>query len=112
MAYKDLYNTIDVFGTKTNTAIDVKGYNSVVFAVTATGTATGTATATLLEGDTAEGLTEVKAEDYLGTKLDITDAGTYKVGYRGTKRYVAVKLTGEGTTAIAILGHALVEPTN
>ena len=108
MAYKDLYNTIDVFGAKTDTAIDVKGYNSVMFAVTAT----GVATATLMEGDTAESLTEVKTEDYLGTKLDITDAGTYKVGYRGTKRYVAVKLTGEGTTAIAILGHALLEPTN
>lgn len=111
MAYKDLYNTIDVFGAITDTdidAIDVKGYNSVVFAVTAT----GTATATLLEGDTAEELTEVKAEDYLGEKLYITDAGTYKIGYRGTKRYVTVKLTGEGTTAIAILGHALVEPTN
>ncbi|KGN04184.1 hypothetical protein [Clostridium haemolyticum] len=106
MINKDLYNSIKVVEAKTDTAIDTAGFGSIVFAVTAT----STATAKIYEGDTSKSLKEISAEDYLGTELDIKENGVYKVGYRGTKRYVAVKLTGVGTTAIAILGHAHSEP--
>lgn len=107
MANKDLFNDIAVKEAKTDVAIDTVGYESLTFAVTAS----GTATAKIYEGDSADSLTEIEADDYLGGPLDVTVAGTYKMGYRGTKRYVAVKLTGTGTTAVAILGHARIAPT-
>ena len=106
MTNKDLYHSIKVAEAKTDTAIDTAGFGSIVFAVTAT----GAATAKLMEGDEAKSLKEVAKDDYLGKEIDIKEAGVYKVGYRGTKRYVGVKLTGAGTTAVAILGHAHKEP--
>lgn len=106
MVNKDLYNSIKVVEAKTDTAVDTSGFSSIVFAVTAT----GAATAKLYEGDATSSLTEVNAEDYLGVAIDAKTAGVYKLGYRGNKRYVAVKLTGTGTTAVAILGHANLEP--
>lgn len=107
MASKDLYHDIEVREAKTDTAIDTAGYESLTFAVTAA----GAAKATILAGDDAETLTEINADDYLDGPLDVAEAGTYKMGYRGTKKYAAVKLTGTGTTAVAILGHARIAPT-
>ncbi|WP_061306756.1 hypothetical protein [Clostridium botulinum] len=106
MVNKDLYNSIKVVEAKTDTAIDTSGFSSAVFAITTT----GTATAKLYEGDKEDALTEVKEDDYLGNAITADGAGVYKVGYRGSKRYVAVKLTGTGTTALGILGHANLEP--
>ncbi|AUN23760.1 hypothetical protein RSJ21_00210 (plasmid) [Clostridium botulinum] len=108
MASKDLYNSIKFVEAKTDTAIDTAGFSSITFAVTAT----GAATAKLYEGDTEKDLKEVDKDDYLGNAITSDGAGVYKVGYRGNKRYVAVKLTGTGTTAIGILSHADLEPAN
>ncbi|HDK7180757.1 TPA: hypothetical protein PTW06_003677 [Clostridium botulinum] len=106
MVNKDLFNSIKVVEAKTDTSIDTAGFSSLVFAVIAT----GAATAKLYEGDTTESLTEVKEDDYLGNVINADGAGVYKVGYRGNKRYIAIKLTGTGTTAIGILGHANLDP--
>lgn len=106
MACKDLYNTIKLTNAKTGTAVDTMGFASVTFGIVGT----STAKVNLIEGDNAEKLTDVRIEDYLGSPIDTKKGGLFKIGYRGNKRYVGVKITGDAT-AIAILGHAQDVPT-
>ena len=100
MANKDLFNSIKLNNAKTGTGVDTSGFSSVTFGIVTT----GTAKVNLIEGDTPDKLTDVNLNDYLGTPIDTKSAELSKIGYRGNKRYVGVKITGDAT-AIAILGH-------
>jgi hypothetical protein len=128
MASKDLFNGIaarqclaaqTLSATATGTAVDTATFESVTGIINAGAglTATNKLTVSLVEGDTAGTLTDVAAEDYLGSgPFDITATGSYKIGYRGVKQYVAIKLTVTGTVstpvgASIILSHPTVEPT-
>lgn len=127
MASKDLYNEVKVSqcvaaasltATTTGTAVDTAGYEGVTFAINV-GTGldeTNYFTATLVEGDASNSLTNVETVDYLGASIDIQAAGAHKIGYRGNKRYVAVKLTETGTatapvSVTAVLSSPRVAPT-
>lgn len=128
MAMKDLFNDIaarqtlaaqTLTATATGTAVDTIEFQGVTGIINAGAglTTSNKLTVSLVEGDVAGTLTDVAAEDYLGTgPFDITAAGSYKIGYRGVKEYVAVKLTVTGTvstpvSASIILSHPNVAPT-
>jgi hypothetical protein len=104
---------------KTTAAVDLNGYSGVEFfidygAVTST---TAVFTVLMTEADaTNASFTSVADQDLLGTETDAglgagtrTDGSTKnvtkKVGYKGNKRYVKVKVSSLGTagTPIAIL---------
>lgn len=128
MATKDLYNdvavrqtiaAVAVTATTTGTAVDTVMYEGVTGVINAgVGlTAANKLTISLVEGDAAGTLTDVAKEDYLGNgPFDITAAGSYKIGYRGVKEFVAIKLTVTGTvntpvSASIILSSPSVSPT-
>lgn len=128
MAMKDLFNGVaarqsiaaqTITATATGTAVDTATFESVTGIINAgAGLSTSNKlTVSLVEGDVSDTLTAVAAADYLGDgPFDITAAGSYKIGYRGVKQYVAIKLTVTGTvsapaSASIILSHPSVEPT-
>lgn len=97
--------------------IDRKGYESVEFAFSsgASASVADTITPIIYESDTATsaGFAAAADADLIGTedaqKLTLTAAGSSKIGYKGGKRYVGIRLYGVGTataiiSAIAILG--------
>jgi hypothetical protein len=103
--------------------IDRAGYESVEFTYKSgtTGTGTDTITPIVYESDTATsaGFTAVADADLVGTEdaITLTAAATKKVGYKGGKRYVGIRLYGVGTaTAVvaadAILGNARDKPVS
>ncbi len=104
--------------------IDLLGFNSVAFAVTAGTITDGTSyTASLTEGDAADlsGGNAVAVADVLGTLpvFAATDDNlTRRCGYVGTKRYVRLTLTPAGATsggtfsAVAIKGHPASAPVS
>lgn len=103
-------------GAITGSIIDRQGYGGVEFiigygSITTTGT---TVTALLKEGDVTGTLTSVADGDMVGTETlaslaaGARTAGTGKevckrLGYKGTKRYVQLTLTGAGTTSAGIV---------
>ena len=126
MASKDLYHDIKVSqciaaatlsATTTGTAVDTQDYESVTFVINAGAglSADNKMTVSLVEGYASDTLTDVAAADYLNASFDIIATGVYKIGYRGVKRYVAVKLTETGTvsapmSAMAVLSSARIVP--
>lgn len=130
---RDLHNNIKVVslmndllasgGAKVSSIVDRKGYESLelIIQVGPSG-ATGGWTVEVQESDanTASTLTAV-ADAHL-TNLESTVAfaqgspGVAKIGYIGTKRYVAVSLTSDTATGrqsvIAILGNPSRVPTS
>ena len=101
--------------------LDRQGYGGVEFLVTyGSITTTGTVVDALVkEGDVTGTLTSVADADLLGTEVlaslaaGARAAGTGKelvkrIGYKGTKRYVQLTLTGSGTTSVGIVGAAAV----
>lgn len=103
----------------TGAAIDTRGYGSVAFAVN-TGAIAG-------DGDFGVKLQESDTDitgdftDVAATSVDsnapatLAASSTYKLGYRGHKRFVRVALTKAGGTsiaagAVAILGNAATRP--
>lgn len=129
---KDMHNNIKVVHAITPAAVgtsgaangtvsavvDRQGYESVefVFSSGTTGTGTDTITPIVYESDTATsaGFAAVADADLLGLeadqKLTLSAAGTSKIGYRGSKRYVGIRLYGVGTatavvSAVAVLGN-------
>lgn len=129
---KDMHNNIKVVHAITPAAVgtsgaangtvsavvDRQGYESVefVFSSGTTGTGTDTITPIVYESDTATSaaFTAVADADLLGLeadqKLTLSAAGTSKIGYRGSKRYVGIRLYGVGTatavvSAVAVLGN-------
>ncbi|HTE48256.1 MAG TPA: hypothetical protein VK636_23625 [Gemmatimonadaceae bacterium] len=132
MAQKDLHNNIKVSRAISptratdNTAlvsqiIDTQGYESLEFAI-AVGTiadADATFATTMDEGDASNlaGSNAVAAADLLGSYAGSSfvfsnDDTVYKLGYRGTKRYVRLTITPSLNTgnadisALAIQSHA------
>jgi len=124
---KDMHNNIKVVHAITPDAVgttgaangilaavlDRKGYEQVefVFSSGTTGTTGDTITPIVYESDTATvaGFAAVADADLLGTEaaLTLTAAKTGKVGYKGNKRYVGIRLYGVGT-ATAIVAASLV----
>lgn len=102
---------------KLSAVIDRRGYSEVefVFSSGASASVADTITPIVYESDTATsaGFAAVADADLLGTedaqKLTLTAAGSSKIGYRGNKRYVGIRLYGVGTataivSAVAVLG--------
>lgn len=129
---KDMHNNIKVVhaitpqavgttgaaGGKLSAVIDRKGFESVefVFSSGASATVADTVTPIVYESDTATtaGFAAVADADLLGTEaaaaLTLTAAASSKIGYRGNKRYVGIRLYGTGTataivSAAAVLGN-------
>lgn len=103
-------------GANAGAIIDRKGYGGVEFvigygSITTTGTVV---TALLKEGDVTGTLTSVADADLIGTETlaslvaGARAAGTGKelckrLGYKGSKRYLQLTLTGTGTTSAGMV---------
>lgn len=85
-------------------AIDLRSFGSIVFAVT-TGAIVGSGDfgVKLQESDASgSGFADVDADDVMSNAPATLDASAaYKLGYRGSKRYVRLALTKAGGTSIA-----------
>lgn len=132
MASRDLHNDIKLTlalapqaitsdTTTTGATIDTQGFASVEFAIASGVLTDGTYTPAIYESDDSgmSGETAVTAAgDLLGTIAGVTytagapDSTVKKIGYRGSKRYVRLKIASTGTTsgglmgAVAALGNA------
>lgn len=101
---------------KLSGVIDRRGYESVEFVFNySTAGATGdTITPVVLEGDATGGsFTSVADADLIGSEaaITLTAAGASRIGYRGNKRYLKLRLYGVGHAtglvgAMAVLGDA------
>lgn len=95
--------------------IDRRGYESVefVFNYSTAGASTDQVTPVILEANaTGDSFTSVASADLIGTEaaVVISAAGASKIGYRGNKRYLKIRLWGTGHAtglvgAMAILGN-------
>lgn len=110
-------------GTLTSEIIDTKDFGSVLFAIMSGVLTDATYTCNLYEGDASDMSDEtvVATADLLGQSAGFTfssseDNTVKKVGYRGSKRYVRLKIVQSGATtggyinALAIQGHAKSAP--
>lgn len=108
---------------KLSAVIDRRGFESVefVFSSGASASVADTINPIVYESDTATsaGFAAVADDDLIGLeadqKLTLTAAGSSKIGYRGNKRYVGIRLYGLGTataivSAAAILGDPHASP--
>lgn len=98
--------------------IDRQGFETVefVFQSGASASVADTITPVILEAAaTGDSFTSVADADLLGTeagqKLTLTAAGASRIGYRGNKRYLKIRIYGIGTataivSAAAVLGRA------
>lgn len=120
---KDLYSNFAAVqavasGSKSDAvdgvAIDLKGFYSALFVVN-TGTVTGDGDFSfkVQESDEAgSGFADADADDVIGTApATMAATSAYKLGYRGSKRFIRLAVTKTGGTsiqlgAVAILGHA------
>lgn len=107
------------------TVTDRQGYDSLTYVIASGTLADADATFTTLveHCDTSGGSYEAVADaELLGTEANASfafsdDDKCFKVGYRGTKRYVRMTLTPAANAgdapiaAIALLGHPNVAPT-
>lgn len=106
--------TTGIAGGKLSVAIDRRGYDAVefVYSSSASASVADKITPVVYEGDTATGsFTSVADDDLIGGEAAITlaTAASGKVGYRGGKRYLKLRLYGTGTataivSAVALLG--------
>jgi hypothetical protein len=124
--------TSGIAGGKLSAAIDTKGYDALEFVINhGTAGATGDTTSVVVyECDTVSGsYTSVSNDDLLGTEasagLPIGAGGrtsgstqnvSTKIGYKGRKRFVKIRLYGTGhatgiVSATAVLSKASREPT-
>lgn len=111
---KDLYSNVGIeaavvpatlTATNTSAAIDLQGYDSAMVIINTGAIAgSGNFTPKLTECATSGGTyTDVAAADLNGTFVSALAASTvYKVGYRGSKRYIKTVLTlNSGTSIVA-----------
>jgi len=136
---RDLYNNIEVRRAlspvavaitddtvQTSEIIDMRGWKSMVFVILTGGLVDANAVyAVLIEDGDDSGLSDnvaVVDAELLGTELLIgfdfaDDDDVRKIGYRGEKRYVRMKITPSGNSgdaplaAIAIMGDPDDRPT-
>lgn len=110
----------------TSQTIDRQGYESLSFVI-ATGAlsdADATFAVSVEHGDLANmsDAAAAAAADLIGTAADAgftfaDDDETRKIGYKGTKRYVRIKITPSNNSgaanvaAVAVLGHPHIAPT-
>lgn len=108
--------TTGIAGGKLSAAIDRKGYGSIEFVYQsgASASADDTITPIVYEADATDGtFTSAASTDLIGTEDDITlgtGGGIDRVGYKGLKRYIKLRLYGTGT-ATAIVGAVAVLST-
>jgi hypothetical protein len=110
--------------TTVSATIDTQGFESVEFVIVSGTITDGTLTPAIYEGDQANMSDEAaNTTELLGTIAGATfattdDNVTKKIGYRGSKRYVRLKITQAGATtggyfcAIAVQGHARYTPVS
>ncbi len=105
--------------------IDRQGFDSLTLVILTGGLADAGATfTTLVEHSDASGtgFTAVEDGELLGTEANASftqadDNKVFKIGYRGSKRYVRVTITPSGNAAdayiaaVGLLGHPHVAPT-
>jgi len=121
---KDIYSDLGIVqdmapavqsATVTGSAIDLQGFNSALVVInTGAIVSSGDFTTKLQESDTTTSgdFTDVAAADLIGSfPASLEAASAYKVGYRGTKRYLRTVTTKNSGTSIAagivvIKGHA------
>jgi hypothetical protein len=114
---RDLHNEVKVskalattaISSDTNTdgeVIDMAGYKSCEFVILSATLTDGTYTPAVLESDASDmsGATAAAAADLLGTVAGATfaaanDGAVKKLGYRGSKRYVKLRVTSASTTS-------------
>lgn len=113
MASRDLYDNIGVTlavspavltATNTSTGIDLAGFEGATVIINTGAIAgAGNFTPKLQESDVSgSGYTDVAAKDLLGSFPSALAADTaYKVGYKGSKRYVRTVITLNSGTSIA-----------
>ncbi len=92
------------------TTIDLKGFNRVAFVVnTGAIVSSGDFGVKLQESDASgSGFTDVATTDRdTNAPVTLAAASTYKLGYRGVKRYVRLSLTKAGGTSIALGASAI-----
>jgi hypothetical protein len=118
---KDLYSNIKVVhaitpqavgttgiaGGKLSAVLDRQGYDSICFLYSsgASASVADTITPVVYECATTGGsFTSVGADDLNGTEaaLTLTAAKSGKVGYRGNKRYLKIRLYGTGTATAVV----------
>ena len=96
----------------TSGIIDRQGYQSLEFTYSSgtTGTTGDTITPVILEAAaTGDSFTSVADADLLGTEaaITLTAAAAKRVGYRGSKRYLKIKLYGIGTATALVAANAI-----
>lgn len=105
--------TTGAAGGKLSAVVDRAGFESVAFAFQsgASATVADTITPIVYESDTATtaGFTAVADADLVGseTALTLTAAKSSKIGYKGGKRYVGIRLYGTGTATAIVAATAL-----
>lgn len=123
---KDMYKNVKVIQTHSganvgttgsangtlSAAIDRRGFESVLFAYGrgVSAAATDTITPVVLEADATNGsFTSAAAADLIGTEAVLTGSAAAggKVGYRGNKRYLKLRLYGVGTATARVHAHAI-----
>lgn len=109
--------TISSNTTTVGNSVDMQGYESVVFTGQVANYTDGTYTPLLEESDDNSTFTAVADDDLLPTgtgqeaSAALGAAGTFKIGYRGTSRYLRLSIvstsvtTGANVAAFAIQGH-------
>ena len=108
--------TSGIAGGKLSSAIDRKGYGSIEFIYQSgsSASAADTITPVVYEADaTGDTFTSVASTDLIGTEDAITlgtGGGIDRVGYKGLKRYLKLRVYGTGT-ATAIVGAVAVLST-
>jgi hypothetical protein len=131
MTFKDLHSNIKLSpcinpaaivngnAVTTGATIDTQGFESLEFVIQSGTITDGTLTPAVYEGDASNMSDEasVATADLIGTIAGATyaitdDNVTKKIGYRGSKRYVRIKITQAGAStggyfcALAVQGGA------
>lgn len=112
--------TSGIAGGKISAAIDRRGFESVefVFSYGTSASAADTITPVVYEANaTGDSFTSVADADLIGseTPVALAAAGSSKIGYRGNKRYLKIRLYGTGhatgiVSAAAVLGAPAMAP--
>jgi len=112
--------TSGIAGGKLSAIIDRRGYESAefVYSYGTSATVADTITPVVYEANaTGDTFTSVADADLIGSEaaIALTAAGSSKIGYRGNKRYLRLRLYGTGhatgtVSAEALLGNPAIAP--